>query len=371
MSVVEEKARLRLRVITPVHVWSGEDLSLNLDYCYANGKVYLIDFFKLDEKTRNNIVLRRMPVPCPPRSGVVEVLDANTDISRFKSIKKHLRLGGVRLIPGSTIKGVLRTAFLYHIFKNDKRLYNSVVNEIRDKLITIQQSPTRTARRTAKEVAVPIEAHLKQPVNSFAIDAFSRVVVSDPLSHSISSAVYLAEVYELSGNTIRFKVASPLEVLLPGSTIEYTIGIMKRKEFNAHGRITSILPRIEEKYSMVSLEVLRKSLREFSIDTIDYELKRVNSTRDLDHYAKMLKELKAKVSDNTFYVKIGYMCGHKFKTIDLALDSNTAGILKSSMSILVSRSTHGRINIWDDLTVKLTRVENRLVGIGWVELALS
>ena len=60
----------------------------------------------------------------------------------------------------------------------------------------------------------------------------------------------------------------------------------------------------------------------------------------------------------------------KFKTVDLALDSNTLSLLQNVMSNYFARITRGKITVWDDKTLKLTRVDGKFLGIGWIKMVV-
>ncbi|HOL44648.1 MAG TPA: type III-A CRISPR-associated RAMP protein Csm5, partial [Methanothrix sp.] len=178
--------RYRLHVITPVHVGNGTRLG-RMDYVRRGDRLFVIDLQKLaalpgiDPEELSDLMyasefnigefLQRNKVN--PASVAAYTLDCrcNPQGDLLASIKDGNRLA---YIPGSSIKGALRTAILWERIKNsrDKRDAISAVRSVLE---------TSDSRRKRAQAAKPLERLLlgKDP-NHDHLRAL-RVSDSDPI----------------------------------------------------------------------------------------------------------------------------------------------------------------------------------------------
>lgn len=139
------KIKLKLKTLTPVHIGNGEKISSYSDYIYDNGYVYYIDFDILEEyfmkqdnidglidgfvdivrkqantnkkekyRLRNFFEDNRLDY----KDFSYNKLSANEEIT--EQINRAMCSGIKPYIPGSSIKGAIRTAFIYNFFARDK-----------------------------------------------------------------------------------------------------------------------------------------------------------------------------------------------------------------------------------------------------------
>ncbi|MXY26658.1 type III-A CRISPR-associated RAMP protein Csm5 [Candidatus Poribacteria bacterium] len=151
------KQTYQLQVITPVHIGSGETLN-QIDGCYANGRWYHIDLDKvlahpstdlnrltsemadrnfrwqryLQQHTADLSKLSAYTLSCPQSPEEVEIREA------IKSV------GNRPYIPGSTLKGAIRTALLGEILSENDQIYDKSLRQLET---LIEREPRGYPRR--------------------------------------------------------------------------------------------------------------------------------------------------------------------------------------------------------------------------------
>lgn len=137
--------RLKLKTLSPVHIGSGEKITSYNDYIYDDGYVYYIDYDALEEyiMKQNNIdeiiddFVNTVKIQASNNkkekyklknffedNGLnykdfsYNKLSANEEIT--EQINRAVCSGIRPYIPGSSIKGAIRTAFIYRFFSKDK-----------------------------------------------------------------------------------------------------------------------------------------------------------------------------------------------------------------------------------------------------------
>lgn len=151
------KQTYQLQVITPVHIGSGETLN-QIDGCYANGRWYHIDLDKvlahpstdlnrltsemadrnfrwqryLQQHTADLSKLSAYTLSCPQSPEEVEIREA------IKSV------GNRPYIPGSTLKGAIRTALLGEILSENDQIYDKSLRQLET---LIEREPRGNPRR--------------------------------------------------------------------------------------------------------------------------------------------------------------------------------------------------------------------------------
>lgn len=135
---------MKIETLTPVHISSG-DKYLAVDFAVIGNKVIFIDmlkFFQEIERTGAN------PIEVAQKIAKgSSVNDFIKDLSRVKEyevpftgrrvrreILKHIKTNGKLYIPGSTIKGAIRTALLWKAVKDDRTLLNKTIQLIKRKI---------------------------------------------------------------------------------------------------------------------------------------------------------------------------------------------------------------------------------------------
>jgi len=141
---------INIKTLSPIHIGNGKELNANSEYLYFGGDEPLLTV--IDEKKVLNIIgnenidkwvniinkneslkeylLKRKPDLKPPDVEQRSMLVYGSYISNFKTLKEQLYDGRqISYIPGSSIKGAIRTAVLSHFaLKNKFLASNSLKN---------------------------------------------------------------------------------------------------------------------------------------------------------------------------------------------------------------------------------------------------
>lgn len=128
-----------LETLTPLHIGDGEEYIQGLDVLEYNGKKVIINpnrlfnhfkhdndkIYRLTEELKNNSLNAFVRVNA---SEMKDLLDNGkiVNIDTMKNIKRHIRDGfGSAYIPGSSIKGSLRTAIISHILHKENYVFKT------------------------------------------------------------------------------------------------------------------------------------------------------------------------------------------------------------------------------------------------------
>ena len=124
-------AKYKITTLSPLHIGSGEEYELNFNLLYKDGFIYIYDEFKLVEF----FISRNIEIPTK-----IEALKEN--ISRFKDeiiasnlhkrkifssftqiskpVLEQVSTQNNPIITGSSIKGAIKTAYIYRMVQNDE-----------------------------------------------------------------------------------------------------------------------------------------------------------------------------------------------------------------------------------------------------------
>ncbi|SES90672.1 type III-A CRISPR-associated RAMP protein Csm5 [Anaerobranca gottschalkii] len=145
--------KVNLETLTPVSIGSEQKASQFLDYIYDNNKVYYIDHDKLydeiekhpqgeslleeyikiikeqSKRNSNSYNLTSFLISCKIdfKKAVLSAVETEGVIN--KQISLHIKTNNAPYIPGSTIKGAIRTAIIFNLFEEDddtKLLYEYI-----------------------------------------------------------------------------------------------------------------------------------------------------------------------------------------------------------------------------------------------------
>lgn len=135
---------MEIKTLTPVHIGSGNKLT-KVDFIVRNGRVIVLDtsefFGALEGKGFN---LMKIVDELSYRGLDDLAKDFDIDPADFKvyeaklvgsvasEISEQIKSGKKPYIPGSSIKGAIRTAILWYIVKNDRSLLNYAVKCLKD-----------------------------------------------------------------------------------------------------------------------------------------------------------------------------------------------------------------------------------------------
>lgn len=165
----------KIKTLSPVHIGNGEKYN-KLSYIYENNKIYFFDFDtllkifsseNLDKfisyiyKNMENLSLQDFIRNTLKNEGIYKKLKVKALYSlnckstiRHNDIECFIKSNNKVYIPGSEIKGAIRTAIFYWILKNSNEFYselNKKVKELNDNYKSIFNYLSKSNKK-AKDV---------------------------------------------------------------------------------------------------------------------------------------------------------------------------------------------------------------------------
>jgi CRISPR type III-A-associated RAMP protein Csm5 len=365
-----KKYRASLKPLTPTIVLSGTEGIVGRDVLIRQKDVCVIDIENLpsqvlleiaktgEHKIHEIFMKHRDALPCKLTSmNNIGALDAG----------KRVKLPQEHVVPGSTLKGYIRTALMYYMLTSDDIKHERFSEMIKKTIDSLKVEKLINA-------STPLEQYffkrkrLKEQRGE--VDMLQNLHVSDPLAkESLSYSLEWLTVYNLSK---RRRVARLPGVVLVGGNLRYEINIVEaRLSFEAPQKIRQNLSSIIDKLNELASIDLPVALRTFGCDLVDHELSLVNGINELRNYERVLQSFKEEYcgshQQNCVISRIGFMTGHIAKTIDLYIKKQYSQMykeLKKSMSNKLRRK-------WNDSTIKLVGSQDNSLGLGWCELCIE
>jgi CRISPR-associated protein Csm5 len=307
--------KLEIEVLTPVHIGDGARLLLNLDFMWHEGEIWVLNMDRLFESlpsrtSGGELDLSRCPLEIVrnSRAYVYSLPERPAEILSF------IKTLGKPFIPGSSLKGAMRTALGQFLFPKD-------IN-----LLALPRDRRRAARPIEEKVfgRTPHE------------DRFKEVKVLDaPFEGDLKVAK--VGVYEAKNRTLRRTLTIFIEVIPPGS------------------RLWSEIKAPDIKGLYLSLKEKAKTLIEGEIEFF------TRNPRVRDFYEDLLKELQ-RLGPSETLLQIGWGTGWRAKTFDTALKEKLEVFERLRRRYNLGREGHDF-----PITRKLVEGE-RLLPLGWVKL---
>ena len=133
--------RVRLKVLTPVHIGSGETLS-RMDFVLRDGKVFVLDWAKIadhfDYKTVELLLLSKNLKNFFQKVRIEGFSKYSMRFSSNKTLQREIRcairdpLSKDLYIPGSSVKGAIVRQLLMEFLKNEKKFLEKIVRIVRN-----------------------------------------------------------------------------------------------------------------------------------------------------------------------------------------------------------------------------------------------
>jgi len=303
--------KLQLTVITPTHTGTGDVYKENLDYYVSNGITRFIDFDALIEKIDeiptavDQISSERINISniCRQfRLNPEQFKTAEFNISASQEIRKQIKTGfGNHIIPGSSIKGALRTVlFAANILYNEnlkKQIYDSVIRD-------------RNIYKPEKLVFGP------DPFTDF----MKYFLVRDSEFKINSEMIYSVKVMSMdqdlkkgykknlrqSGNlTTRYEEGQPIfiEAIKPNQTSGTEIAITHNPRSSNIIATNDFLKKCLDENNLISL---CNRVAEYYIENEIAFFEKIHFTEMINFYKKLLETTKLK---NTFLLHLGWGSG--------------------------------------------------------------
>lgn len=381
------KQKYLLQTITPVHIGSGEVFN-HIDGCYDNGRWYHIDLDKVltHPSTDINALTSEMsrrefrwqtylsrhnldPAELSNYSLICTQSPETTDI------REAIKSVGYRpYIPGSTIKGALRTALLAGFIDRDDNLFENSLDYL--KKITKQRGRGNPRRET--------------PAQKIEKDAFGK----DP-NHDLLRALQVSDTTTFGSESLEIGTAWTVTLNRSNQLVQKIENGREYKNFVqqlAAGQQTTLTLKIDdllfreneklrlrfsesqEEWLRDFAEVCRSEANVYMQDERDFFVK-YDFPNMPDKYDELIK-INSGLSEGTFLLQIGWGTGYETNTItssfvysheaseDLMID------LRKRFELGKSRSQR---DYYDEREFPKTRRvlyrgENPKAPLGWVKI---
>ncbi len=369
-----ETLKVTLEPITPTHVWSGVEVVVGIDAVMEGGKLKLIDLDRtlseLPEYVIQSLDLTNIRSTLTTLRGR-GLLRYKAEVPLATQVNEgdRVRLLSPTTVPGSTLKGYIRTALAFY------KLNSMDVNDARkllDKEVNLKVKPINVGQR--------VEGRLfkakKLEKQGGLFDVMTYLSVSDPLaaqglSYSVRKLIVV--------NRVSFEeIASLRAITWDKGSLQYDIQISGPPPLDLIGGSRqeetlrdSFMPHIVTLSQDLAPNKLIESLRAFGCTLVDDEMDKIAGINRLAEYRRLLEGVKESFcmgkSDKCVVVRLGFMTGHEAKTI--------APFLKAKHPSLYDRirkymQEHMK-RPWDSYTLKLVDVGGTLFGLGWCKLCLE
>ncbi len=303
-----EKVKLRITTITPVTIGSGKELSPYADYIAEKDKIYFID----TKKSIDKIMAKGDKFLEDYISGIANGMDNNRSLFDLKnflfgnrivqsieevsSIKcsfvgdskfKHPIKGmiqsplGEPYIPGSTIKGALKTILMYNWLKNNKQ-----GNKIIEDVLTKKDNRGRPLNFDS----------LEKKFETF-VDRENRLIRKNTIQQ-VTDSTFLKPESKVVVDCYR-KMPIRLECIPKGETAEFELVLDKFK-----------------------WEELAMQINEYVKDSINREFEIIKEQDDLIAYYNNLVDIEEEVTkakSNVAYLRLGFGKGYYLNSLGIAI----------------------------------------------------
>lgn len=382
------KQKYQLQVITPVHIGTGEVLN-HIDGYYANGKWYQIDLEKVlaHPTTDLNALTAEMGHRDFRWQRYLQAHNMDpTDVSVYSlpcrqspetvEIREALKTVGKRpYIPGSTLKGVIRTALLGEILDASDAIYDESLRQIET---LIQQGPRGNPRR-------------EQPARRIESLAFGK----DP-NHDLLRALQVSDTTPLDSDALEIGLAWTVTLNPNDKLVQKIENRREYKNFVEHiqpgKRLTFTLKTDEQLFRkcekkqlgftdlhIKTLSDIAEVCRAETASHIDWE-QAFYENYDLPEIANFYDRLIAannKLPEGAFFLQIGWGTGYNANTVtslftaDKNADKNLSMDIRERFRLGESRS---RPDDYDPREFPKTRRilyqgENPVAPLGWVKIS--
>jgi len=309
-----ETKEFNLKVLSPIHIGTGEDMD-PMDYVYKDNKLYRISsdtFFKIVEREGlkekiieedisklniKSIMAKLNDIFDAKKDDYIYSINIENELSKdFEKkyfnpdaqmgIELTLRSGDDVIIPGSSIKGSIRTAFLNLLVEGKNEVYE----------VNFQGRNLMLEKVDEKQ--------LKNPIN----DPFKFVSVADV---SVSNETKIVNMIRYGSKKSGIPVIK--EVIVPDSKdspknncLTISIKTNLRDRWNNDNKILK-LPKLRDELSNLTLKDLLESTNKFYRDII---LKQ-DRLYYKEHYSNKFEDFFANIERQKGYLlKLGFGCGN-------------------------------------------------------------
>jgi CRISPR type III-A-associated RAMP protein Csm5 len=393
------KYNLAIETITPTAVGSGESLNALSDYWVYKGEAYIIDqnkFEKLVEskpeylslyiesikdqrnKGKDNFLFPfiKWNLKGNPQKFVSEKIKVIGQGNATK-LKTCIQENGVFLIPGSTIKGALKSAMLYNWMMQEER---------KDEISNILKSldKLKFLWGDAKENQI---IDIKNKIDELLTQFLEKPITEKRMNFSLLQIedAYFEKVSPVWVHTFRYSlIQKKANIPIFLEAIPYGV----KSSFSIRVEVNEVVHNgnacLDKYYTENGMSTLITDINRYSKDNLEYEQSCVTKEAELSAYLNELNSLETQItqSDNhTAYIPLGFGKTNFYQSIGLAL-YNWLKILKTNDEEVLNFAFESYLqlfkigkkigNEWQkQLPITRTLIEGTEQPLGWVKLTIK
>ncbi|EHP86824.1 type III-A CRISPR-associated RAMP protein Csm5 [Methanotorris formicicus] len=368
---------VKCNTITPIFIGCGEEYT-QLDYYIEENKAKIVDLEKammdLDDLEKINHLSKLITsyinnnrlesnakellksIGIDVKDYVVREVNCEIESHRSIRVKKFINQRGFPYIPGSSIKGAIRTAYIFDYYDDEKRI-NELIKILRDKNI----KPWEKGDAVVKNA-------ISRNIQS---DFFKYLIVSD--SGFLDGKFKFIMTKRWNTKKGKFEVPIALEGFMDKN--EFDLRIIIKDEF-----IKEIFKKTERNYKEMDekekFDELKRICNKLTETIIDFELNRDNPEILETFYERLKNQL-----NDGICLNVGFGGGFLAKTIYLLLwkydKDGRKGYLKLMKKIFKNERNRNLRESWnraysyyDFPKTKTVYVKNgRIVSpLGWIKI---
>lgn len=413
-------SKLRLKTITPIFIGTNQanELSPYSDFIQEADKVILIDQNKLERvlsnkpsliddfvsnirssmdnsKTRSEFDLKEF---IENNLGGIELikkyeLSTDSDLGKTK-IRRFISTNGYPFIPGSTIKGALRTAIIYDWIINselgNKKLYSLIdkIKNLFERKTDLEKKKSEGQRlskeefeelksiQKIKEILKKLDAELNEQMifgtqrnNTTGFDS-RHIKISDTEKFSISN-ISISKLVRIKLNDESEVSPLPSEIVNENSETSFHITIEKLFKQN------SLLS-----FNAYQISDIFRILNQFSLATIEYEINAYNSFHNkpkgktsnektdysnVVNFYEKLKEIINRSENKYAIVRLGSGKTYFDNSIGIAIYNKDEETFKQFRELLeLGKNPQTKKLVEGRFPTTRTIVESTSLPIGWI-----
>ena len=382
------KQKYQLQTLTPVHIGSGETLS-HIDGCYANGRWYRIDLDKVLAHPSTD--LNALTSEMAQRGFRWEryLSQYGSDLSELSAysllcpqnpeeveIREAIKIVGDRpFIPGSTLKGAIRTALLGEVLNENNNIYRESLSQLET---LIDQRERGNPRR-------------EQPARRIEGLAFGK----DP-NRDLLRALQVSDTMPLESNSLEIGMAWTVTLNQSDQLVQkidrgqeyknFVQQIQARQRLTFTLKIDELLFREREKTRLGFSELQKKVLHDIAEVCRSATDELMQNEQDFFGYYNLseianvydkLIGLNNTLPEGAFLLQIGWGTGYRSNTVtslftnDEESPENLQMDLRERFKLGESRSQRGHYDEREFPKTRriLYRGQNPIASLGWVKIS--
>ncbi|NJE13348.1 type III-A CRISPR-associated RAMP protein Csm5 [Thermococcus sp. LS2] len=332
---------MKLEVLSPLHIGSGETLT-PADFVIIDDEVIVLDLDKLISALPTEDIdeiletLKSVPYPWEKILARYHLNARSFEKYSLKligkkrkesmQIKAFIKSNGKPFIPGSSIKGAMKTAVMYKVVKENRWLLNQAVNWLDSNIHGF-----RDAQKFMKKADDWLEAKIfgserKKGKEQYEPkrDPFKAVIVRDSECLSLKHLkVYGVEIVGESGGIPTYVEGIEDITVTFDLNIQEDVLRLNVEKFN--GKLKEVVEKSTGKgfTGEAFMEFIQNALSEFYTAVIKTEIREIHKYgRYKGEVFKFYQELQAKIENGAIPIRIGWGSGWYSTTIGVLLKTH-------------------------------------------------